>query len=152
MDGGNWVRLTSQPGDDVNPVWSPDGRTTAFYRSAADGDGVFLISSMGGAERKLTSTWANRFGFGSHTWLSWSPDGKWLVISDKSSAEEPFSLYLLSPQPGEKHRVTMPPSAVIGDCSPPFRQTVSNWLLCASLVLSLVKSIWYQSVAAKRSG
>lgn len=120
VDGGNWVRLTSHPGDDVNPVWSPDGRTIAFYRSTNDGDGIFLVPSLGGAERKLTETWANRFGFGIHTWLHWSPNGKWLVLSDKTSSQEPFSLYLLSPETGEKRRLTTPPASVIGDCSPAF--------------------------------
>jgi Tol biopolymer transport system component/DNA-binding winged helix-turn-helix (wHTH) protein len=120
VDGGNWVRLTSHIGDDVNPVWSPDGRTIAFYRSTNDGDGIFLVPALGGAERKLTETWANRFGFGMHTWLHWSPNGKWLVLSDKSSTNEPFSLFLFSPETGEKRRLTSPPASVIGDCSPAF--------------------------------
>ena len=120
VDGGNWVRLTDNPGDDVNPVWSPDGRTIAFYRSSPDGDGIFLVPALGGAERKLTATWANRFGFGSHTWIHWSPDGKWMVLSDKTSAEEPFSLFLLSPETGEKRRLTSPPASIVGDCSPAF--------------------------------
>jgi Tol biopolymer transport system component/DNA-binding winged helix-turn-helix (wHTH) protein len=120
VDGGNWVRLTSHVGDDVNPVWSPDGRTIAFYRSTNDGDGIFLVPALGGAERKLTETWANRFGFGMHTWLHWSPSGKWLVLSDKSSTNEPFSLFLFSPETGEKRRLTSPPASVIGDCSPAF--------------------------------
>jgi len=120
VDGGNWVRLTDDPEDDVNPVWSPDGRTIAFYRSSPDGDGIFLVPALGGAERKLTAVWANRFGFGSHIWIHWSPDGKWLAVSDKTSAEEPFSLFLLSPETGEKRRVTSPPASVVGDCSPAF--------------------------------
>jgi len=120
VDGGNWVQLTNHPGNDVNPIWSPDGRTIAFYRGAAEGDGIFLVPALGGAERKLTDTWANRFGFGSHAWLHWSPDGKWLVVSDKASSEEPFSLFLLSPETGEKRRLTSPPASVIGDCSPAF--------------------------------
>jgi Tol biopolymer transport system component/DNA-binding winged helix-turn-helix (wHTH) protein len=120
VDGGNSVRLTDHPGDDVNPVWSPDGGTIAFYRTAPDGDGIFLVPALGGAERKLTGAWANRFGFGSHTWIHWAPDGKWLVVSDKASAEEPFSLYLLSPETLEKRRLTSPPASVVGDCSPAF--------------------------------
>jgi Tol biopolymer transport system component/DNA-binding winged helix-turn-helix (wHTH) protein len=120
VDGGNWVRLTDNSGDDVNPVWSPDGRTIAFYRSSPEGDGIYLVSALGGAERKLTGVWANRFGFGSHVWIHWSPDGKWLAVSDKISAEEPFSLFLLSPETGERRRVTSPPTSVVGDCSPAF--------------------------------
>jgi len=30
---------------------------------------VFLVPALGGAERKLTGVWANRFGFGSYTWI-----------------------------------------------------------------------------------
>jgi Tol biopolymer transport system component/DNA-binding winged helix-turn-helix (wHTH) protein len=120
VDGGNWVRVTNHPGEDVNPAWSPDGRTIAFYRSAPEGDGIFLVSSLGGAERKVTDMWANRFGFGSCTWLHWSPDKKWLVISDKTSAEKPFGLFLVSPETGERHPLTSPPASSIGDCSPAF--------------------------------
>jgi Tol biopolymer transport system component/DNA-binding winged helix-turn-helix (wHTH) protein len=120
VDGGNWVRVTNHPGNDVNPVWSPDGRAIAFYRSAAEEDGIYIVPSLGGAERKLTDTWANRFSFGSHTWVHWSPVGNWLVISDKASAGEPFSLYLISQETGERRRLTLPPSSAIGDCSPAF--------------------------------
>jgi Tol biopolymer transport system component/DNA-binding winged helix-turn-helix (wHTH) protein len=120
VDGSNSVRLTTHPGDDVNPVWSPDGSSIAFYRSAAESDGAYIMPSLGGAERKLTDTWANRFSFGSHTWLHWSPDGRWLVLSDKVSAEEPFSLFLISPETGERRRLTSPPVTYIGDCSPAF--------------------------------
>lgn len=120
VDGGNSVRLTTQEGDDVNPCWSPDGRSIAYYRSTPQGDAIFIMTSLGGGERKLTTAFSNRFGFGSHTWLSWSPDGKWLVLSDKGSSEEPFSLFLVSPQTGERRRVTSPPGTIIGDCSPAF--------------------------------
>jgi Tol biopolymer transport system component/DNA-binding winged helix-turn-helix (wHTH) protein len=145
VDGGNWVRLTDDPGDDVNPVWSPDGRTIAFYRSSPDGDGIFLVPALGGAERKLTGVWANRFGFGSHTWIHWSPDGKWLVVSDKTSAEEPFSLFLLSPETGEKRRVTSPPASVVGDCSPAFSPDGQR-LAFVRVISALVGDIYFVSV------
>ncbi len=120
VDGGNWVQVTNHAGDEMNPSWSPDGRTIAFYRSASAGDGIYLVSSLGGAERKLSDMWSNRLGVGSHTWLHWSPLGKWLVVSDKPSAQEPFSLYLLAPETGEKRRLTTPTASVVGDCSPVF--------------------------------
>jgi Tol biopolymer transport system component/DNA-binding winged helix-turn-helix (wHTH) protein len=120
VEGGNVVRLTTNAGDDLNPTWSPDGKTIGFYRNAPEGDGVVLVPMLGGAERKLTDAWANRFGFGSHSWIHWSPQGKTIVLSDKTSAEEPFSLYLVSVDAGEKKRLTTPPRSVIGDCSPAF--------------------------------
>ncbi|MBS1810482.1 MAG: PD40 domain-containing protein [Acidobacteria bacterium] len=120
VDGGNSVQVTNQTGDDVNPSWSPDGRTIAFYRSTNEGDGIYLVPALGGAERKLTDTWATRSGFGSHTWLHWSPQGNWIVVSDKPSAQEPFSLFLLAPDTGERKRLTTAPASVVGDCSPVF--------------------------------
>lgn len=120
VEGGNYVRVTEHPGDDLNPVWSPTGRALAFYRSAPEGDGVYIVPALGGAERKLTDAWANRFGLGVHTWLHWSPDDKWIVLSDKTVASEPFSLFLVSTTTGERRRLTTPPTSSIGDCSPVF--------------------------------
>ena len=84
VEGGNRVQITRNSGDNVNPVWSPDSRSLAFYRSTSAGDGIFLTTALGGSERKLLNVWANRFSFGSHTWLHWSPDGKWLVLCNLS--------------------------------------------------------------------
>ena len=145
VDGGNCVRLTDNPGDDVNPVWSPDGRNIAFYRSSPDGDGIFIVPALGGAERKLTAVWANRFGFGSHNWIHWSPDGKWLAVSDKTSAEEPFSIFLISPETGERRRVTFPPASVIGDCNPAFSAD-GNQLAFVRVISALVGEIHVVSV------
>lgn len=120
VDGGNWVQVTNHAGDEVSPTWSPDGRTIAFYRSTSEGDGVYLVPALGGAERKLADMWPNRLGVGSHTWVHWSPLGKWLIVSDKPSAQEPFSLYLLAPETGERKRLTTPTASVVGDVSPVF--------------------------------
>ncbi len=120
VDGGNWVQVTNHAGDDVNPAWSSDGRTIAFYRRTSEGDGIYLVPALGGAARKLTDMWSNRQGVGSHTWLHWSPLEKWLVVSDKASAQEPFSLYLLAPETGEKQRLTTPTASLVGDVSPVF--------------------------------
>jgi DNA-binding winged helix-turn-helix (wHTH) protein len=53
----NAVRLTNDPTLDFGPAWSPDGRFIAFLRlldNAASKAGVFLVSPIGGPERKLT--------------------------------------------------------------------------------------------------
>lgn len=145
VEGGNWVRVTTNPGDDVNPAWSPNGRTLAFYRSSTEGDGVYLVPALGGAERKLTDAWANRFGFGSHTWLHWSPEGKWLVLSDKTSATDPFSLFLVSSSTGERRRLTSPPTSIIGDCSPAFSPD-GKWLAFVRVISAVVGEVYLVSV------
>ena len=113
------LRLTTDPGDDINPVWSPDGRYIAFVRQTGDSTAYYLIPSIGGAERKLTDVFPYiTLGIGRSDY--YSPDGKYLAIVDKDSAEAPKSIYLLSIETGEKRRVTTPPQGTNGDYYPAF--------------------------------
>ncbi len=110
------LRLTSDPAAEANPVWSPDGRYIAFLRAHAAGSGIYLIPSLGGPERKLTDArtsdyWQN---------LDWSPSGKDLVVSDKSSSEGPFGLLLIAVESGERRPLTLPPAPNLGDGVPHF--------------------------------
>jgi eukaryotic-like serine/threonine-protein kinase len=69
MSGGEPVRLTSNPADDTQPSFSPDGGSIAF-RSERQGGGVYVIPSLGGQERLVVPLGNNpRF----------SPDGKWIA-------------------------------------------------------------------------
>lgn len=65
-DGRNPVRLTSDPGMDIQPVWTPDGQRMVFvsarggarqiYVMRADGSGVYPITGLpGGAEEPAVS-------------------------------------------------------------------------------------------------
>ena len=49
----NALRLTTSPTGDYYPAWSPDGKRIAFRRLGSDG-GIYTVSALGGAERKLT--------------------------------------------------------------------------------------------------
>jgi Tol biopolymer transport system component len=111
------LRLTSDPAPEFSPAWSPDGRFMAFLRLGPQGTGaVLLIPALGGPERKLVT---NMFvpplpG----PYLEWSPDGKWLVVSEQASRRGPAALYLLSPETNEKKTLTFPPERSIGDTAP----------------------------------
>jgi len=50
--GGSPLRLTNNPGDDVEPDFSPDGATIA-YRAEGAVDGIFLVPALGGASTLL---------------------------------------------------------------------------------------------------
>jgi dipeptidyl aminopeptidase/acylaminoacyl peptidase len=55
-DGSGERRLTSSPGLDAFPAWSPDGEHTAF---ASDRDGnweLYVMKSDGTEQRRLTNT------------------------------------------------------------------------------------------------
>ena len=123
------LRLTSDPAEEAGPAWSPDGRYIAFLRfSPGAKTGVFLVSAIGGPERKLAETWLPYYDLHLPDWdydlfvhrLGWSPDGKWLAMTDASSADEPLSLFLLSIESGEKRRLTFPPARGLGDGAPAF--------------------------------
>ena len=97
--GGSEVRrLTSDPGADRYPAWSPDGKQIAFVRGRAfftvGPRTVHLISPLGGTERKLSDFPA------ANAQMSWSPDGRWLAVgrSPREPEREPRQrgIYLLS--------------------------------------------------------
>jgi Tol biopolymer transport system component len=115
---GRPLPLTHDPAGDFKPAWSPDGRSIAFLRQQpGERTAVLLIPALGGLERKLAEIHNSR------RWPSgpaWSPDGGWLVISDRSSTEEPSGLFLLSIQTNEKCRLTLPPAKSVGDIGPAF--------------------------------
>jgi Tol biopolymer transport system component len=115
LSGERPLRITSDPAIDILPAWSPDGQRIAFVRIAHPQFNIYTVSSLGnGAERKLL-TLSRHPGK-----ISWSPDGKFLAVSDKDPGQTVASIFLFSPDTGEKHRLTLPPANIVGDLSPTF--------------------------------
>jgi Tol biopolymer transport system component len=110
--GTGFNRLTTDSADDRNPAWSPDGRQIAFLRRSGDRWVLYLISPLGGGERKVAEV-----GGGP---LSWSPDGKNIAFTDRKSPEDPWSIWSLSLETMEKKQVTAPDVSYDGDERPAF--------------------------------
>jgi Periplasmic protease len=53
--GGRAMQLTTHPGQDTRPVWSPDGRQIAFASDREGSFDVFIMSAEGGAPTRLTN-------------------------------------------------------------------------------------------------
>jgi Tol biopolymer transport system component/DNA-binding winged helix-turn-helix (wHTH) protein len=109
-------RLTTDPADDFSPAWSPDGRQIAFLRQLGAGDrcAIYLIPALGGAERRLgeidlTAFWPP----GSR--LAWTPDGRWLAAAGRFDSADPSEIWLLSPETGERRRLTTAGEGQAGD-------------------------------------
>jgi len=116
------LRLTNQASLDFDPVWSPDGRYIAFCRILKGATGIYIIPTLGGAERRVRSTLWDDQEFDEVFWfgrLSWSPDGKSLAYSDRTSPNEAASIFLLSLDSPEVRRLTSPLRSR-GDFNPEF--------------------------------
>ena len=73
--GGSAVRLTSSPGEESFPRFSPDGSSVAYSASYDGNVDVYLIPSRGGEPRRLTyHPMADRV-------VGWTPDGKRVLFA-----------------------------------------------------------------------
>ena len=70
VGGGDAVQITKDPAHDWQPDWSPDGKLIAF-RSERGGGGLFMVPTLGGHARKLSS-----FGYQP----KWSPDSSRILF------------------------------------------------------------------------
>ncbi|HTL94795.1 MAG TPA: PDZ domain-containing protein [Gemmatimonadaceae bacterium] len=112
--GGSAVRLTSVPGDAMNPYFSPDGKWIAFSGNYGGNTDVYVMPAEGGEPKRLTWHPAPDLVQG------WTPDGKAIVFSSTQSANLPTPVprwFTVSPEGG---LVTMMPAyrAYQGKISP----------------------------------
>jgi Tol biopolymer transport system component/DNA-binding winged helix-turn-helix (wHTH) protein len=105
-------RLTTDPAVELWPRWSPDGRWIAFIRPG----GLYLIPSLGGAERKITQLDSTSGIL--RQMPNWTPDSEWLAVSDRSSPAEPFGIWLVARETGVRRKLTKPPAVTDLDRSP----------------------------------
>ena len=118
------TRLTHDRLHDFGPAWSPDGRMIAFGRALEESRvGIYVIPSAGGPEAKLVEVPYLSTLMRYSPFLTWSPDGKWLAISDLVAgvAGDPaLRLFLLSVETGERRLLMKELPATQGDVAPAF--------------------------------
>jgi len=108
------LRLTDNGGDNLHPVWSPNGAYVAYLHRDQDGYRIHSVPSIGGNERVLTEPMANS---GS---LDWSPDGTQLAYSWQSGPDQPSRLLLLDLGSLHSEDFTTPHPNISGDFQPRF--------------------------------
>src|SRR6185503_12451558 len=98
-DGSNAIRLTNDPGFDIQPRWSPDGTRLNFMHSPGPGTSyqVYLMNADGSNLVQLT-----QLPYG-HNGGSWSPDGSRLVTVQVQNGGS--DLVVTSPTPGAPFRI-----------------------------------------------
>jgi dipeptidyl aminopeptidase/acylaminoacyl peptidase len=115
---GTFSRLTSNPGWDMNPIWSPDGKRLIFRCD----DALFEKASTGaGKERKLLD-------LGGFRPTDWSPNGDSILYqSDETGAESDLFLLSTSGSGQPETLIQTPFSEVDGHFSPD-----GKWIAYAS--------------------
>ena len=115
IDGSAPLPLTNDTAGDFAAAWSPDGQRIAFVRVLEGKGEVIVLPALGGPEQRLFETAAERGGPGRLVggWsfgLSWTPDGKHLVFSDRSGSASNEAIYLYPFEDGERRQLTHPPA------------------------------------------
>ena len=114
---GTPSRLTTDPRNDFNPVWSPDGHWIGFLRESSPGHShLRLLPTTGGPERELTEI---RYGrLTSPPYVAWCPGSECLVVTDTSGEGGPDGLFEVSLATGQKKRITNPEAPAQSDIHP----------------------------------
>jgi TolB protein len=73
VDGSAPTDVTSTPGDEWSPAWSPDGRWIAFFSDRSDAGSIWLMRPDGSDAHRV---------IGGAEYPSWSSDGKLIVYAD----------------------------------------------------------------------
>ncbi len=97
-------RLTSTPGNDLSPVWSPDGASIAYSNDLSGTSDVFVVSADGSeTARVIHASEFDEFA------TSWSPDGRYLAV-DKVSSDGDNDIWIVDVQSGEARAFLETPS------------------------------------------
>jgi tricorn protease len=110
-NGGDAIRLTTGPGVETDPVFSPDGTQIAFTGEYDGNTDVFLIPATGGVPKRLTYHPAADEAVG------WTPDGKRVMFRSVRGYPPHPRLYTVPTTGGYPTEIALP-SGVDASYSP----------------------------------
>ncbi|MFL5402107.1 MAG: LpqB family beta-propeller domain-containing protein [Gemmatimonadales bacterium] len=100
-DGRNLRRLTSNPGNEGDPAWMPDGKHIVYTSTTGSTSQLAIVSTEGSDNRQLT------FGLSRNTSPAVSADGR--TIAFVSSRDGNQEIYTMSPDGSNQRRITKSP-------------------------------------------
>ncbi len=101
--GGDAVRLTTNPGLEIDPFFSPDGTMIAFSGSYDGNRDVFVVPAAGGVPKRLT------YHPSPDVTVGWTPDGKSVLFaSSMNTATDLPRLYTVSVNGGVPKALPLP--------------------------------------------
>ena len=101
---GNMKQITRDPGPELDPVLSPDGKMIAFAAGPLDRMDIFVRQITGGRSIRLTEGFS-----GNHRLPRWSPDGTRIAFRS-GPGRDVGDIYVVSALGGIPRRLITPPS------------------------------------------
>lgn len=136
VGGEKSVQVTNNPRD-CCPTWSPNGDQIAFARYSEKSVSIYVVSALGGTERRVYEGAAS-MGSG----ISWSPDGKYLAFPESTPADPTRSTISLLPL-GDSitHPLTSPPPGFL-DHEPAFSADGTKLAFIRSTVAGVSNDVY----------
>jgi Tol biopolymer transport system component len=127
-DGSQWRRLTSGPGIDTAPRWSPDG-TRIVWVSRQQGAGeIWVMNADGTGKRQLTNMNADA------NMPDWSPDGSRIAFQARRGDidENAWDVWVVNADGTGLHRLTSTASQVDPRWAPDGQRIAVRWMESSS--------------------
>lgn len=103
-DGSNMTRLTTHPASDGGPSWSPDGSMIAFESNRSGSSQVWRTNVEKGTwGYNLTQLTQDTPHKRVNNYLSWSPNGLWIVFEADRDRDDP-EIYLANAVDGSNQQ------------------------------------------------
>lgn len=141
-EGGVATRLTSHPGLEINPKFSPDGKWIAFSGQYDGNTDVFVMPAEGGEPRRLT------YHPAADLVLGWHPDGKRILFrsSRYSEIQRYNQLFLVSVDGGLPERLPLP-MGELTSFSPDGNKIAYNRVAVENRTWKRYRGGWHQFVS-----
>lgn len=96
-------QLTTDMGQDQNPVWNSDGTKIAFVSNRSGSSQIWLMDHDGANKRQLSN------GETIHSWPQWSPDGKNIVVWSYNPTDSHHAVKLINVADGKEKTLVQGP-------------------------------------------
>ncbi len=104
LQGGAGIRLTTHPGEESYPAFSPDGAMLAFSATYEGPMEVYVMPAAGGLPKRLTYEGGARV-------VGWTPDAKILYATEQYSTLPNTQLVALDPRIGGRSLIPLAQAA-----------------------------------------